>query len=74
MKNAFYFMLKAFFVLDIFTFLPWFFVYAENNLIRKLRLISKFMTSKPGQQIVTINILSNISRGEDNQTINLVSS
>ena len=73
MKNAFYFMLKAFFVLDIFTFLPWFFVYAENNLIRKLRLISKFMTSKPGQQIVTINILSNISRGEDNQTINLVS-
>ena len=73
MKNAFYFMLKAFFVLDIFTFLPWSFVYAENNLIRKLRLISKFMTSKPGQQIVTINILSNISRGEDNQTINLVS-
>ena len=73
MKNAFYFMLKAFFVLDIFTFLPWFFVYAENNLIRKLRLISKFMTSKPGQQIVTINILSNISRGEDNQAINLVS-
>ena len=73
MKNAFYFMLKALFVLDIFTFLPWFFVYAENNLIRKLRLISKFMTSKPGQQIVTINILSNISRGEDNQTINLVS-
>ena len=73
MKNAFYFMLKAFFVLDIFTFLPWLFVYAENNLIRKLRLISKFMTSKPGQQIVTINILSNISRGEDNQTINLMS-
>ena len=73
MKNAFYFMLKAFFVLDIFIFLPWFFVYAENNLIRKLRLISKFMMSKPGQQIVTINILSNISRGEDNQTINLVS-
>ena len=73
LKNAFYFMLKAFFVLDIFIFLPWFFVYAENNLIRKLRLISKFMMSKPGQQIVTINILSNISRGEDNQTINLVS-
>ena len=73
MKNAFYFMLKAFFVLDIFISLPWFFVYAENNLIRKLRLISKFMMSKPGQQIVTINILSNISRGEDNQTINLVS-
>ena len=32
MKNAFYFMLKAFFVLEIFTFLSSLFGYAENRL------------------------------------------
>ena len=39
MKNAFYFILKALFVLKIFR---------KNDLIRKIRLISKFMTSQPG--------------------------
>ena len=29
----------------------------ENGLIRKLRLISKFITSKPGKQKITIHIL-----------------
>ena len=41
----------------------------ENNLIRKLNLISKFMTLQPGKQIITIHILSNISRNKSNQTI-----
>ena len=40
-------------------------------MIRKLRLISKFITSQTGQQIITTRILSIISRYKDNQAINL---
>ena len=44
MKNAFYFILKAFFVLKIFKFLFSLFG-RKSGLIRKVRLISKFVTS-----------------------------
>ena len=40
MKNAFYFMLNAIFVFEIFTCLD-FLVMQKNALIRKLRLVSK---------------------------------
>ena len=40
-----------------------------NRLIRKLRLISKSMTSQSGQKIVTTLILLNISRINGNQAI-----
>ena len=43
----------------------------ENGLIRKIRLISKFITSQPGQQIVAIDILSNILRIKSNQIMKL---
>ena len=43
MKNAFYFMLKTHFVLEIFKYLSWLFVYSEKQL-RRLKLISKFLT------------------------------
>ena len=69
MKNAFYFMLIAIFVLEIFTFLPWLFGYVKIGMIKKLRLVSKFMSSQTGQQIIPIHILSNISRGKGNQEI-----
>ena len=36
-------------------------------MIRKLRLISKIMTSHPGKQIIIINILPNISRSTGNK-------
>ena len=62
MKNAFYFTLKAIFVLNIFKFLPWLFGHVENSLIRRIELISKFMTSQPGKQTIAIQILPNISR------------
>ena len=39
----------------------------KNDLIRKIRLISKFMTSQPGQQTITIHTLPNISRSKGNQ-------
>ena len=48
MKNAFYFILEALFVLKIFNFVLTFWACRKNGLIRKIKLISKFMTSEPG--------------------------
>ena len=41
----------------------------KNGLIRKIRLISKFMTTQPGKQTITIHTLPNTSRSKDNQTM-----
>ena len=41
----------------------------KKGVIRKIRLISKFMTSQPGLQTIVIHIFSNISRSKGNQTI-----
>ena len=41
----------------------------KRDLIRKIRLISKFMTSQPGKQTIKIHILLIISRSKGNQTI-----
>ena len=41
----------------------------KNDLIRKIRLILRFMTSQPGQQTVAIHVLTNISRRQGNQTM-----
>ena len=41
----------------------------KNNFIRKIWLISKFRTSQPGKQKITIQILPNISRCRSNQTM-----
>ena len=37
--------------------------------MRKLWLVSKFMTSQTKQQVITINIFANISRSKGNQTM-----
>ena len=50
MKNAFYFTLKALFVLEIFNFCLEFLDKYKNGLIRKVRLISKFITSQSGEE------------------------
>ena len=39
----------------------------KNGFIKKTMLISKFITSQPGNQAIAIDILLNISRSEDNQ-------
>ena len=52
-------------------FCPDFFGYAKNGLIRKLRLVSKFMKSQNGQKIITIHIFPNISRITGNQTMKI---
>ena len=46
-----------------------FLVMYQNGLIKKIRLISNFVTSQHGQQTVVIHILPNISQSEGNQTI-----
>ena len=57
-KNAFYFTFKNLFVLKIFKFCLDFFVKYRNGLIRKIRLVSKLITSKLGKKTIeqTINI------------------
>ena len=48
MKIAFYFILKALFVLKIFKFLPWFFDDLGRMTWLEKYLISKFLMSQPG--------------------------
>ena len=69
MKNAFYFTLKARFVLNILNFCLGFLVMQKEDLIRKIRLISKFMTSQFGSITIAIHILTNISRSKCNQAM-----
>ena len=70
MKNAFYLILKALFILKRYlNFVLTFWASRNNGLIRKIRLISELMTSQLGQQKITTNILLNISRTKENQTI-----
>ena len=40
-----------------------------NSLIRKLQLISKFMTSDTGQKIIIVHILTDISKSKGNEAI-----
>ena len=48
--------------------MSWLFVHVEkNDLIRKVKLISKFTTSQPGIERVTLHILLNISSIKGNQ-------
>ena len=56
MKNDFYYILKSFFRSQDIYILVLTFGHAENSLIRKIRLISKFMTSQPRSQTITINV------------------
>ena len=39
-------------------------------MIRKIKLISKFMTSQAGKQTITIDMLLNVSRSKNIQTMN----
>ena len=41
----------------------------KNSLIRKVRLILKFMTSQTGKQTIAIHKLPNISRSKGNQAM-----
>ena len=62
MKNAFYFTLKALFVLKIFKFFPDLLFMQKNGLIREIRLISKLTMLQPGKQAIEIHVLSSFSK------------
>ena len=70
MKNVFYFIVKALFVLKIFNFFSRHFghIGKKTDLIRKIRLFSKFMTSQPCLQAIAIYMLPNISQSKGNET------
>ena len=38
-------------------------------MMENIRLISKFMTSQPGLQTITIHILNNVSRSKNSKTM-----
>ena len=67
MRNA-NFILKALFILKVFC--PDFFGQAGKRLIRKLRLILKFMLPYTGRQVIVIHMLPNLSR-KSNQPDNV---
>lgn len=69
-KNAFYLMLKALFVLEVFTFLSWCFGYVEKWLDKKAMVTYKIYHVTDW----TIQILPNISRYKGNQKMKLVHS
>ena len=69
MENAFYFTWKALFILKIFKLLSWLYGQVDKWLDWKVRLISKFMTSQSGKQIIVVHILPNTSRRKCNQKI-----
>ena len=58
--NSFYFTLNVLFVLKIINFCPDFFGYAENALIRKLKLISKLMTLQTAKLIISWKMIHRI--------------
>ena len=47
----------------------WIFSYAKNDLIRKLCLISKFLTSQAEQKTAATHIEPNIPRNKGNQAM-----
>ena len=69
MKNPFYFTLKLFLFSRYSSVCLEFLITHKNSLTRKIRLISKSMTSQPRLQTITIHILPNILRSKGNQTM-----
>ena len=69
MKSAFYFASKAFPLSRYLSFCLDFFVLYQNGLVKKIRLISNFLTSQTGKQTFAIHILPIISRRKSNQTM-----
>ena len=56
----------------IFNFLPYIFGHVGKRLDKKVKVNCKIMTPPTGKQIITMPIMSNISRSKDNQKIKFV--
>ena len=70
-KKCFLFHLKSSFFLKYLSLCLYILVLYKNGLFRKIRLISKLMTSQPDKQTILIHIFPNISRRKCNQTMKL---
>ena len=73
MKNALYFMLKALFILKIFTIFSWLFDHVGKRFDKKANVDFKIMTSQIAWQIVTIHILPKSQEVKTIRQRNLVS-
>ena len=62
MKNAFNFVLKVLFVLEIFTFLFRLFGYVKKRLDKETVVNFIVYASQTGQQIIIMHILPNMSK------------
>ena len=71
MKNAFYLMLKALFVLEIFTFFSWLYGYVVKPLDKQTKVDLKIYKFTDWNTNIAITILPNISISKGNQTIKL---
>ena len=69
MKNAIHFLLNALFILKIFDFLSWFMRHVGNRFNKKAKANFKIYDVETEKQIITIDILANISRSRSNQTM-----
>ena len=63
-------MVKGLFVLEIFKFLYWLFGYVGKCFVKKAKF-SLFQNSQTGLKIITTQILLNIWRCKDSQTMKL---
>ena len=68
-KNAFYLISNTFRSQRYLNFYLDFLVIEKTGLIRKIRLITNFMTSQPVSETTTIHILPNTSQSKGNQTM-----
>ena len=68
-KNAFYLISNTFRSQRYLNFYLDFLVIEKTGLIRKIRLITNFMTSQPVSETTTIHTLPNTSQSKGNQTM-----
>ena len=71
MKNAFYFIWKALFVLKMLTFLCWLFPLLEKTVCLERWCYFKFYDVTAWLTTITTHILSNISRSKGNHTLKM---
>ena len=70
-NNLFFFLgYMHYFLAFFFAICTIFWPFRKNGLIKKIRLILKFMTSEPGYQTIVILILPNIAQSKGNQAMN----
>ena len=69
--HAFYFMLKALFVIRTFKFSSWLFGYERKRLYKKAKVNLKIYKLQTGRQMFALHILPNISGKKGNQAMKL---